>query len=170
VDQIKAYISAKLEHAQKLLAFQPDGFHINSRWIEMAEAGRKRAKPPSHWIQENFDDIRMAHYFVLYVEPSDHLKGSIFEIGHAVGIGKRCWIAGNAVDGRDENWGAVVRQDGVANEIRVPHKDVLPWGLYRQRIRMVRSLEQAFKEIRQYASQERILDSSGAELPQQVEF
>lgn len=83
------------------------------------------------------------------------------------------WRSTPAVEeilGADENWGALVRPEGAANEIRVPHKDVLPWGLYRQRIRMVRSLESAFKEIHQYAAQDRILNADGVELPQPVEF
>ncbi len=95
MQQIKVYISAKLEHAKLLATLNVDGFHINARWIEMADAGRKRMKPVSHWQAENFDDIIAAHVFILYVEPSDQLKGSIFEAGYAVAHGKKVWIAGN---------------------------------------------------------------------------
>lgn len=141
MQQIKVYISGKLEHAARLAALQPDGIHINSRWIEMAEGARKRMKPVTHWQQENFDDIASAHFFIMYVEPSDQLKGSLFEIGYAVGIGKKCWIAGNGqlVD---------VVPEGAANSIQLPHKGIIPWGQYRQRIRMASTIDQAFKEIR----------------------
>lgn len=163
--EIKVYISAKLEHAGRLAHLQPDGFHINARWIEMADSGRKRLKPVTHWQQENYDDIVAAHFFVLFCLPSDHLKGSLEETGFAIGNGKRVWIAGNATGKDDENWGVLVKPEGAEHEIRVPHKDVLPWGLDTQRIRMVSCLDQAFQEMRKIALQERVLDASGAALP-----
>ena len=42
MQQIKVYISAKLEHAKLLAALNVDGFHINARWIEMADAAYLR--------------------------------------------------------------------------------------------------------------------------------
>lgn len=159
MQQIKVYISAKLEHAAKLAALKVDGFHINARWIEMADAGRKRLKPVTHWQQENFDDIETAHFFLLYVEPSDDLKGSLFEIGYAVGIGKKCWIAG---DGH----GVEVTPEGAANSITVPHKGVLPWGHYRQRIRMAPTIQAAFIDIRRYVRPDTIKEIDGSPTPQ----
>lgn len=165
MQQIKVYISAKLEHAAKLAALQVDGFHINARWIEMADLGRKRMKPVTHWQQENFDDIGAAHFFILYAEPSDQLKGSLFEIGYAVGIGKRCWVAGNGVKGAPgDAWAGLVdvTPEGAANSIQVPHKDVLPWGHYRQAIRMAPTLEMAFSQIRQIVRPDRIKNVDGS--------
>ena len=141
--EIKVYIASKLEHAHKLAAIRQDGFHINARWIDMAEIGRKRLKPVTHWQQENFDDIEAAHFFILYLEPGDKLKGALFELGYAVRAGKKCWIAG------DGNGVDVPVQDGGPTEtIRLPHRDIMPWCGYRQSIRTALSLDQVFKEIR----------------------
>jgi hypothetical protein len=121
-------------------------------------------KPVTHWQQENFDDINAAHFFILYAEPSDQLKGSLFEIGYAVGIGKHCWIAGNGVKGAaGDAWAGLVdvTPEGAANSIQVPHKDVLPWGHYRQAIRMAPTLERAFSEIRQIVRPDQMVDANG---------
>jgi hypothetical protein len=171
MQQIKVYISAKVEHAPMLAQLHPDGIHINSRWIEMADAGRKRNKPVSHWQQENFDDIRMAHFFILYSEPADYLKGSIGETFYAIAAGKKCWLAGNALSPQDEGWGLIYKPDGAPGaELRVPNKGLMPWGLYRPSIRIVSCLERAFTEIRAYANQDRILSEGVGELDQPVTF
>ncbi len=166
MQQIKVYISAKLEHAAKLAALR-----INARWIEMADLGRKRMKPVTHWQQENFDDIAAAHFFILYAEPSDQLKGSLFEIGYAVGIGKRCWIAGAGIKTAD-GWAGLVdaKPDGAENTIQLPHKDVFPWGYYRQSIRMAPTLERAFHEIRQLVRPDAIKDGRTGEMLLPAEF
>jgi hypothetical protein len=141
--EIKVYIAAKLDHAPKLAAMRVDGIHINARWIHLAADARKRLTPVTHWQQENFDDIEAAYYFILYCEPGDDLKGAIFEIGHAVRAGKACWIAGNGQDGVDYT------PDGATEgtSIRIPNKRIMPWGLYRQQIRIVMDIKQAFAEI-----------------------
>lgn len=163
MQQIKTYISAKLGHASMLAALQPDGFHINARWIEMADAGRKRMKPISHWQQENFDDIVAAHVFILYVEPSDQLKGSIFEAGYAVAHGKKIWIVGNG-DKAGEGWGVDCPIEGSEKMIRLPHKDIPSWGLYRPAIKCIPSLSGAFLNIKTLVNQDRILNAKGDEL------
>jgi hypothetical protein len=141
MQQIKVYTSAKLEHAAKLKAVSQDGFHFNARWLDTADAGRQRLKPVTHWQQENFDDIVAAHFFLLYVEPGDHLKGSLVEIGYAIGRGKKCWIAG---DGN----GVDVITEATTGHVRLPHRDILPWSMYRQRVRVVPSLTVALAQMR----------------------
>lgn len=148
--EIKVYISAKLEHAAKLRDLKVDGFHINSRWIWMADMGRSNQKPVTHWQQENFDDIEAAHYFIMYVEPGDHLKGSIFEIGYAVRADKKCWIAGDGhgVDVPIKDAGGMFpAEENGPDTIRLPHRGSVPWGFYAQQIRVVLSLDEAFKQI-----------------------
>lgn len=154
MQQIKVYISAKLEHSRKLVGCAPDGFHSNARWIHMAEAGRTKLKPVSHWQQENFDDIEMAHVFVLYVEPQDVLCGSLVELGHAIRAGKKIWIAGNG-------HGVEVKPESQDNYITVPHAGVLPWGLYTQSIRMAMGLPEAFLAIKRHFRPETILGHDG---------
>lgn len=156
MQQIKVYTSAKLEWATKLKAVNQDGFHFNARWLDTADAGRQRLKPASHWQQENFDDICAAHFFLLYIEPGDHLKGALVEIGYALGIGKKCWIAG---DGHGVD---VQTESGM---IRMPHKDILPWGLYRQRIRIVPSLGIALSQMRSLVRQDVITEMDGRPAP-----
>jgi hypothetical protein len=142
--EIKVSISSKLGHALKLAAIKEDGFHINSRWIRL-EAARAtdRLRPVTHWLDENFDDIEMAYYHILYVEPGDHLKTALIEVGVALRANKFVWIAG---DGH----GLEVPLPGgnPGDTITLPHRDVLPWGKFAKQIRLVSSLANAFKEMR----------------------
>jgi len=177
---IKVYTSAKLAHAESLRKLQPDGFHFNARWLWMAEGQRKSLKPVSDWKEENRDDIVAAHFFLLKVDPSDDLSGSIEEVGYAIGKDKRVWIAGNATSASDENWGVEVEVPGMAprlvsqpgepevyepGKLRIPHKQLVPWGFDRRHIRMVPNVTIALKEMRQFVQQSRVLNAAGAELP-----
>lgn len=140
---IKIAVAAKWRHAPKIAeAFaKAEGFHLNSRWVEraIADPERKRPKPVPHWEAENFDDIATGHAFVLYLEPGDELEGAVWEAGHASGIGKKIWIAG-------DGYGVEVEvEPGVM--VRLPHRGIIPWGLYRQQVRIVSSLEAAFTAI-----------------------
>lgn len=166
MQQIKVYVSAKIEHAPMLAGLHVDGFHINARWIEMAESGRRRLKPVTHWQQENFDDIRAAHFFILYAEPADELKGSIGETFYAIANDKKCWIAGNA-DKAGDGWGLEVTPDGAANSIRVANRGILPWGHFRQNIRMVSGLAKTFSDIREFVRPNYTKDAAGGLIPAQ---
>lgn len=158
--EIKIYIAAKVEHAAKLAAYRKDGFHVNARWAFMADAGREQMKPVTHWQQENFDDIEAAHFFILYLEPGDKLKGALVELGWALRAGKQVWIAG---DGH----GVDVRVDDMAepgpdgNMVRMPHKDILPWGKYAQQIHIALSLDVALAQIKQFAFPSKTLNHEG---------
>lgn len=156
--QIKVYIASKVEHAPKLAKIAVDGVHVNSRWIDLAAIGQSRMKPVSHWQQENFDDIASAHAFVFYVEPGDNLKGALVELGYAIGIERSVWIAG---DGH----GVDVKVSGFDEPLRLPHRDVVPWGMYRQRIKIVASLDAAFSSIKATFRPERIIDRDGKVVP-----
>lgn len=158
MQQIKVYTSSKLEHAAKLKAADQDGFHFNARWLDTADAGRQRLKPVTHWQQENFDDIVAAHFFLLYVEPGDHLKGSLVEMGYAIARGKKCWIAG---DGNGANF----ITEGNAGVLRLPHKDILPWGSYRQAVRIVPSLAHALGQMREFVRPSTLKNNDGSALP-----
>jgi hypothetical protein len=157
--EIKVYIASKLEHADKLAAIRKDGFHINARWIDMAEIHRKKMKPVTHWQQENFDDIEAADYVIFYIEAGDHLKGGIFELGYAVRAGKKIWIAG------DGHGVEVTIPDGATGDdvktMRVPHKDIFPWGHYAQAIHIAPSLDAAFSQIKAEAFPDNKLNSRG---------
>ena len=168
--EIKVSIAAKMEHAPKLAALKLDGFHLSSRWIHMAEAARQRMVPVTHWQQENFDDIAMAHFHILYIEAGDDLKGAAWETGWACGRGKRIWIAGEGAGVSMPIYpGAVAADTGGDGEevpsIRLPNRKVVPWGLYRQQVRIVLTLEQAFKEINSVINSAWLIDSNGGEVP-----
>lgn len=149
MQQIKVYIASKVEHAAKLKSLREDGFHINARWIDTAVLTQNALKPVTHWQQENFDDICASHYVVFYVEPGDKLKGALVELGYAIAWGKKIWIAG----------------DG--HEAEVPHKDILPWGRYRQNIRIVSSLAEAFKQMRTLTRTEKLIELDGSKTPKE---
>lgn len=130
LEQIKIYVTAKREHAEKIKAAIPDGFHCNARWIYMLGSGER---PVTHWLMENFDDAIAAHFVILYVEAGDNLRTSLVEVGHALAHGKKIFIAGE----RD------------FEELRgFPHKNLIPWANYTRQIKLTGSLEQTFKFIR----------------------
>lgn len=156
---IKIYIAAKRRHAEKLSKLDVDGIHVNSRWIELAlvEAGRRRSKPVTEWQQENFDDIALSHFVILYLEPGDELEGALWEAGYAAGLGKKIWVAG---DGH----GVEVEPPGAppGTLLRLPHRGILPWALYRQQVRVVLSLEAAFEAIKREAIPRTVLKADGS--------
>lgn len=156
--EIKIYIASKLEHAAKLAALRKDGFHINARWIDTAPIGQQKLKPVTHWQQENFDDIEMADFVILYVEPGDKLKGALVELGVAIRAGKEIWIAG---DGH----GVEVSVESDLGAFRLPHRDILPWSLYAQSIRVAASLDEAFSQIKARVFPEKKLDNEGKGSP-----
>lgn len=163
MNMLKVYIAAKRRHAAKLVDLDVDGVHVNSRWIELAlvEAGRKRSKPVTHWQQENFDDIASSHFVVFYLEPGDELEGALWETGYAAGLGKKIWIAG------DGHGVEVDVPDGPT--MRLPHRGILPWALYRQQVRIVISLEAAFEAIKREAIPRTILRSDGSAFSERAE-
>ena len=110
---------------------------------------------------ENFDDIAASHFFVQYLEPGDELEGQLWETGSAAGLGKKIWIAG---DGH----GVEVEIDkGVFK--RLPHRGILPWALYRQQVRVVLSLENAFEAIKREAIPRTILRADGSAFSERAE-
>lgn len=151
--EIKIAIAAKVEHAPKLAAIHKDGFHITSRWIWMAASGQESMKPVTHWQQENFDDIEMADFVILYLEPGDKLKGALIEIGYAVRAGKHVWIAGDG-NGVEIPWRAdqVAMVDNPDGPRRLPHRDIEPWSGYRQAFHIAKSLDAALDQIARFAS------------------
>lgn len=156
--EIKIYIAAKVEHAVKLAAFRKDGFHINARWIHMAAAGAEDMKPVTHWQQENFDDIVAAHFFIFYVEPGDKLKGALMELGYAIGNNKQIWIAG---DGRGVEIPLYTGAPDSEEGLRIPHRDILPWGKYAQAIHIASSLDAALDQIKTFDFPNRRLGHDG---------
>lgn len=134
--QIKVYITAKREHADKLKDLRVDGIHINARWLHMIERGEQ---PVTHWLQENFDDAVMSHFVIFYVEAGDKLKTSLIEVGNALAYGKKVFIASNYVL-YEENPKQVL-----------PHKDLAPWFAF-DNIKITGTLEQTFEFIKQQVS------------------
>ncbi len=162
--EIKIYIAAKVEHAAKLAAYKKDGFHFNARWIHMAALGAESMKPVTHWQQENFDDIEAAHFVIFYVEPGDKLKGALVEIGYAIRAGKQIWIAGDGHGVEVPIPGYPVEapgQEPVPASMRVPHRDVLPWGHYAQNIHIAIGLDVALSQIKAFAFPSKTLNHEG---------
>lgn len=134
--QIKVYITAKREHADKLKNLRVDGIHINARWLHMIERGEQ---PVTHWLQENFDDAVMSHFVIFYVEAGDKLKTSLIEIGNALAYGKQIFIASDRKLADDPE------------QQTLPHKDLAPWVAFAG-IKFTGTLEDTFAYIKQQVS------------------
>ena len=125
--QIKVAIASKLRHADFLRKQRLDGFHFNSRWLDTGNLASNAAKPVTHWLRENLDDIEASDMLIGYAEEGEHLKTAIGEIFHAMAHGKPVWLIGD-------------------------HQDYEPWGHFYPHIRRARSFEQALSEARQMFS------------------
>lgn len=142
--QIKVYITAKREHAEKILAAVPDGFHCNARWIYMVNSP---ARPVTHWLMENFDDAIASHFVIFYVEAGDRLRTSLVEVGNAIAHGKKIFIAGER-DFEDHKG--------------LPHRDLDPWVGYTSQVKISGTLAQTFAFIKRLARPEIITKHDGS--------
>jgi len=161
--EIKVYITSKLRHAEKLSQLRLDGIHINSRWIDTVRMPNARKKPVTHWQQENFDDIAASHFVILYLEAGDELEGQLWEAGYACGLGRKIWVAG------DGHGVEVDIPDQPGATMRLPHRGILPWALYRPQVRVVLSLETAFTMIKREALPRTTLKADGTPFTERVE-
>lgn len=95
MNQIKIYFASKREHANMIRGYRPEGFHFSARWIDTANLAINAAKPASHWLEENFDDIRACDYVLVYAEEGEVLKTALIEVGYAMAFGKKVYVIGD---------------------------------------------------------------------------
>ncbi len=120
--QIKIYVASKLRHADAIKAFRQDGFHFCGRWLDTGNLAANAAKPVTHWLEENFDDIRSCDYLLVYGEAGEHLKTAIGEAFYAIAHGKPVFVLGE-------------------------HADYAPWCFYSPQIRRAKDFQSALDTI-----------------------
>ena len=144
---IKIAFASKLDHAEKILAAQREGFHFISRWLYMGQASKKVAKPASHWLEENFEDIKSADYVICYAEhvessindalEGEVLKTALVEVGWAMAWGKPVICIGN-------------------------HESYRPWRAASHRVTTMPSLAAAITYIKtRHSTPKLVLNSNG---------
>lgn len=123
---IKVAVASKLRHAEKLkTAFRGlEGFHCNSRWIDSGNLAINAAKPASHWLVENLDDITNCDYVIGYVEEGELLKTALGEIF----------------------WGLAHQKPVILIGF---HDSYEPWCHYSNQVRRVKDIDAAIVTIRQ---------------------
>lgn len=135
--QTKVYFASKRHHADKIKAQRPDGFHFNGRWLETANLAETAAKPASHWLEENFADIKEADFVIVYAEHGEVLKTALLEVGWAMAYGKLVIVVGD-------------------------HESYRPWRACKARVSFAPTLEAALVEIKRRVTPKReVLDSAG---------
>lgn len=139
--QIKVYTASKIRHAATLLGLRAthDGFHLNARWLDTGNLASNSAKPVSHWLEENFDDIRAADYVLVYAEAGEHLKTALVEVGFALAYGKPVYVVGKTDGAVSENPEAMLGG----------HPDFAPWCMYSQLIHRMPTLQAALDHMRE---------------------
>lgn len=92
------YTASKVKHAAIWRGYRDSGFPINSTWIDEA---RDKESPslPDLWIR-CVVEAAGAGAVVLYVEPGDHLKGALVEVGAALACGVPVLVVGEV----DQSW------------------------------------------------------------------
>lgn len=120
--QIKIYIASKLRHAALIKSFCRDGFHFNARWLDTGNLAINSAKPVTHWLEENFDDIRSCDCLIVYAEEGEHLRTAIGEAFFAIAHGKPVFVIGE-------------------------HEDYAPWCYYSPQVRRATSFRAALDGI-----------------------
>ncbi len=121
--QIKIYVASKLRHAARIKEARSDGFHFNARWLDTGNLAANAAKPVTHWLEENFDDIRGCDYLIVYAEAGEHLKTAIGEAFYAIAHGKPVFVLGE-------------------------HADYVPWCFLSPQVRRATDFEAALNIIR----------------------
>lgn len=96
--QIKIYVASKLRHAALIKSFSRDGFHLSARWLDTGNLASNAAKPVTHWLAENFDDIQACDYVIVYAEAGEHLRTAIGETFYAIAYGKPVFVVGEHDD------------------------------------------------------------------------
>lgn len=118
--QIKIYTASKLRHADFIKSQRMDGFHFCARWLDYVND----RTPVSHWMDNNFTDIRSSDAVLIYGEEADHLKTALVDAGYAIACGKPVYVIG-------------------------AHPDYHPWCYFVPYVKRAATFEQALKEIRQ---------------------
>lgn len=130
---LKIAFCSKLEHATHILTHQREGFHFISRWLYMGELAKAVAKPASHWLEENFEDIKASDYvlgFAKHVESTinpeiemEHLKTALVEIGWAMAFDRPVIVIGD-------------------------HESYRPWRAASHRVTMLPTIDAALNYIK----------------------
>lgn len=135
--QTKVAWASKRHHADKILATRQDGFWYCSRWLETANLAANASKPASHWMEENFSDIRDADWLVVYAEKGETLKTALVEVGWAMAWGKPVIVVGD-------------------------HDSYRPWRANTARVTFVVTIEEAIAVIKRRVTPKReILNVAG---------
>lgn len=139
--QIRVYFASKRIHADMLRALRPDGFHFNGRWLETANLAINAAKPASHWLEENFSDIKEADFVVVYAEDGETLKTALVEVGWAMAWGKPVIVVGT-------------------------HESYQPWRAHKERVSFAPNVEAALLDIKRRMNPlSKVLNSAGETVP-----
>jgi hypothetical protein len=147
---LKIAFASKLDHAEEILKHQREGLHFISRWLYMGEASKK-TKPTSHWLEENFEDIKSADYVICFAKhvPStvdenletEVLKTALVEVGWAMAWGRPVIVIGT-------------------------HESYSPWRAASHRVTMLPSLEAAMTYIKtRHTAPQTVLDADGNIVP-----
>lgn len=97
---ITCYVASKLIHSEKIieLGAKHKKIHFTARWPVYRNISSQQARPAQHYLLDNVDDILRSETVLVYVEPEDHLKGGLVEIGIAWAHGKEIYLAGDHTD------------------------------------------------------------------------
>lgn len=97
---VKLAIASKLRHAEMFrdLRKQWLQLHLTSRWIVTGNLASESTRPVTHWLQDNFDDIVRSEALLVYVEPEEHLRVALLEVGYALAHHKPVFLVGEHDD------------------------------------------------------------------------
>lgn len=86
------YIASKVKHAPRWLDLRAHGVPINSTWID--EAGEGESSDYADLWMRCIQEASDADALIVYVEPGEHLKGALVEVGVALASGKEVRVVG----------------------------------------------------------------------------
>lgn len=98
----KVYTASKIRYKQEWLgtAMRWPSIEFTARWIQQPDA--PDLSDTEHWSEserrrlwiQNVQDVQRSDYVVAYMQPGDEPRGTIFEIGGAVMLGKVVYQVG----------------------------------------------------------------------------
>lgn len=86
------YVASKTKHADLWKQLRSDGLNIVSTWID--EAGEGATKCFSELAERCINEVAESDLVLMYCVPGELHKGSLFEAGAALALGKAVYCAG----------------------------------------------------------------------------
>lgn len=95
----KFYVAGKCEEREKIRELMQTLISLgNEITVDWTVHERSDTGYPAAYAQEDIEGVRRADIYIGYFMNKNDYKGALVELGAALGLGKRVFIVGHAID------------------------------------------------------------------------